>query len=114
MTCQAVAEQSLRVAGRWPLLVEASSSQATGRSGTGGRSAAAWPTPIPPPSCRAAVLALDGRLTLAGPSGPGWWRRGPSPGALTTAKALDEVLTVALPPTPPRTGACFLEVVSRR
>ena len=35
-------------------------------------------------------------------------------GALTTAKAPDELLTeVALPPTPPRTGACFLEVARR-
>jgi carbon-monoxide dehydrogenase medium subunit len=35
-------------------------------------------------------------------------------GALTTARAPDEVLTeVALPPPPPRTGACFLEVARR-
>jgi carbon-monoxide dehydrogenase medium subunit len=115
MTRQAVAEESPRVAGRWPLLVEAlglAGHRAIRNRGTiGGSLAHADPAAELP----AAVLALDGRLTLAGPRGArtveagGFFR-----GALTTAKAPDEILTeVALPPPPPRTGACFLEVARR-
>jgi CO/xanthine dehydrogenase FAD-binding subunit len=115
MTRQAVAEQSPRVAGRWPLLVEAlelAGHRAIRNRGTiGGSLAHADPAAELP----AAVLALDGRLTLAGPRGPRTVEaRAFFRGALTTAKAPDEVLTeVALPPTTPRTGACFLEVARR-
>jgi carbon-monoxide dehydrogenase medium subunit len=115
MTRQTVAEQSPRVAGRWPLLVEAlelAGHRAIRNRGTiGGSLAHADPAAELP----AAVLALDGRLTLAGPDGRRTVEaRAFFQGALTTARAPDEVLTeVALPSPPPRTGACFLEVARR-
>ena len=88
MTRQAVAEQSPRVAGRWPLLVEAlelAGHRAIRNRGTIGGSLAADPAAELP----AAVLALDGRLTLAGPRGP----------RMVEARAFFRGLTTAKRPT---------------
>jgi carbon-monoxide dehydrogenase medium subunit len=115
MTRQAVAEESSHVATRWPLLVEAlglAGHRAIRNRGTiGGSLAHADPAAELP----AAVLALDGRLTLASPRGPRTVEaRAFFRGALTTARAPDELLAeVALPSPPPRTGSCFLEVARR-
>jgi CO/xanthine dehydrogenase FAD-binding subunit len=115
MTRQAAAEQSRQVADRWPLLVEAlglAGHPAIRNRGTVGGSLA---HADPAAELSAAVLALDGRLTLAGPRGQRTVEaRAFFRGALTTAMAPDEILTeVAFPPLPSRTGACFLEVARR-
>jgi aerobic carbon-monoxide dehydrogenase medium subunit len=115
MTRQAAVEHSRPAADRWPLLVEAlalAGHPAIRNRGTlGGSLAHADPAAELP----AAVLALDGRVTLAGPHGERTVEaRAFFRGALTTAMAPDEILTeVALPPLPSRTGACFLEVARR-
>ncbi|HLN08995.1 MAG TPA: xanthine dehydrogenase family protein subunit M [Xanthobacteraceae bacterium] len=64
----------------------------------------------------AVVLALGGRLRAQSVRGERWIDATDYfVGALTTALEPDEMLTeIALPVSPPRTGACFLEVARRR
>ena len=115
MTRQDALERSPLVAARCPLLRETTAligHPAIRNRGTiGGSLAHADPAAELP----AAILALEGRITATGPRGE---RTLPAEsffaGALTTALAPDEVLTrIALPPLPPATGTCFLEVARR-
>jgi carbon-monoxide dehydrogenase medium subunit len=64
----------------------------------------------------AVVLALKARLHVKSRNGERWINaRDFFVGALTTALRDDEMLVeVELPPLPPRTGTCFLEVARRR
>src|SRR5688500_161803 len=64
----------------------------------------------------AVVLALGARLRLQSKRGERWIdARDFFVGALTTALGDDEMLVeVELPPLPPRTGTCFMEVARRR
>lgn len=64
----------------------------------------------------AVVLALGGRLRARSTRGERWIDAGAFfQGVFTTALAPDEMLVeVELPPPPPRTGTCFLEVARRR
>jgi carbon-monoxide dehydrogenase medium subunit len=63
----------------------------------------------------AVVLALGGRLRAQSRRGERWIAAGEFfKGVFTTALAPDEMLVeVELPPLPPRTGTCFLEVARR-
>ena len=62
------------------------------------------------------MLALDARLHLKSRNGDRWIdARDFFVGALTTALRDDEMLVeVELPPLPPHTGTCFMEVARRR
>jgi aerobic carbon-monoxide dehydrogenase medium subunit len=115
MTRQDALEHSPTVAARCPLLPEALAligHPAIRNRGTiGGSLAHADPAAELP----AAILALDGRISVTSLRGT---RRLPVTsffvGALTTALAPDEVLTeIELPALPPATGTCFLEVARR-
>jgi carbon-monoxide dehydrogenase medium subunit len=109
-------ERSALVAERQPLLAEAvphvAHPQIRNRGTLGGNLAHADPASELP----AVVLALDARLHLKSRKGHRWIEaRDFFVGALTTALRDDEMLVeVELPPPPPRTGTCFLEVARRR
>jgi len=115
MTRQEALEHSSVVAACCPLLAETIAlighPAIRSRGTIGGSLAHADPAAELP----AAVLALDGRITLTGPRGARTLdARSFFVGALTTALAADEVLTeIAVPALPPATGTCFLEVARR-
>lgn len=115
MTRQEALEHSPLVTARFPLLPEALAllgHPAIRNRGTiGGSVAHADPAAELP----AAILALDGRITVVGPRGERTLdARSFFVGALTTSLSADEVLTeITLPPLPPRAGMCFLEIARR-
>lgn len=115
MTRQEMLEHSPLIAARCPLLGEATTligHPAIRNRGTiGGSLAHADPAAELP----AALLALDGRITLTGPRGERTLAAGSFfVGALTSTLAPDEILTeIVVPALPPRAGTCFLELTRR-
>lgn len=108
-------ERDPRVAALAPLLSEAvpaiAHPQIRNRGTLGGSLAHADPAAELP----AVAVALRARLRLERQGGDRWVEAGDFfAGLFTTALLPDEILVeVALPPAPPRTGWCFLEVARR-
>jgi CO/xanthine dehydrogenase FAD-binding subunit len=108
-------ERDPQVAARAPLLAEAvpaiAHPQIRNRGTLGGSLAHADPAAELP----AVAVALRARLRLERIGGDRWVEAGSFfAGLFTTALLPDEILVeVAVPPPPPRTGWCFLEVARR-
>jgi carbon-monoxide dehydrogenase medium subunit len=109
-------EHDALVAARQPLVREAmphvAHPQIRNRGTLGGNLAHADPASELP----ALMLALDARLHAKSARGERWIEaREFFRGVFTTALRADELLAeVELPPLPPRTGTCFMEVARRR
>jgi carbon-monoxide dehydrogenase medium subunit len=104
------------VAARHPIIAEALAEvahpQIRNRGTLGGNLAHADPASEMP----AVMLALGARMRLCSGRGERWVAAADFfTGILSTALAEDEMLAeIAIPPLPPRTGTCFLELARRR